>query len=209
MSNPQPIVVNCNDAVNRVLISAEELFACCGYDAVSISAIADRARVSKANIFHHFQSKRALYITVLKGAAMHSTELLVALEGSDQGFSERLLTLMRTHLHNYLKHPEKSKLLMREVLENSCDTEISVLKEEFARNFSRVVSLIEAAQTAGEVRTDLNPAIVATTILAANIFYFRAQPQIKELAETGFNNDPDEYVDQVMELLLNGMLNRS
>ena len=62
MSEPQQSKKPCVDAVDRVLIAAEDLFATCGYDAVSISAIAERANVSKANIFHHFQSKRSLYI---------------------------------------------------------------------------------------------------------------------------------------------------
>ncbi|MEL0082247.1 MAG: TetR/AcrR family transcriptional regulator [Gammaproteobacteria bacterium] len=206
MSNPQEKPVQCIDAVDRVLAAAEELFATCGYDAVSISAIADRAQVSKANIFHHFQSKRLLYISVLKGAATHSTKLLAGIEETQSGFTERLQQLMHGQLDNYLSHPDKSKLLMREVLEDTSDAEVRVLQDEFAKNFSRVVSLIQKGQSAGELRSSVDPAIVAITILAANIFYFRTRDHLRELSEINFASDSTLYVNQVMDLLLNGMI---
>jgi len=207
MSNPLEKPNHCVDAVDRVLAAAEELFATCGYDAVSISAIADGAEVSKANIFHHFQSKRLLYISVLKAAAVHSQKLLMGLEETKSGFSERLLELMHGQLGNYLSHPEKSKLLMREVLHHTSDDEVNVLKDDFAKNFSRVVSLIEKGQAVGELRASVDPAIVATTILAANIFYFRTREHLQGLSEISFANNPDTYVSEVMDLLLNGMIN--
>jgi len=207
MSTPLEKPNHCVDAVDRVLEAAEELFATCGYDAVSISAIAERADVSKANIFHHFQSKRLLYISVLKGAATHSSKLLMGLEETESGFTDRLQELLRGQLGNYLAHPEKSKLLMREVLENTSDAEINVLKDDFAKNFSRVVSLIKKGQAVGELRSGIDPAIVAVTILATNIFYFRTRAHLQELSEINFANDPDKYVSEMMDLLLHGMSN--
>ena len=207
MSIPLEKPNHCVDAVDRVLEAAEELFATCGYDAVSISAIAERADVSKANIFHHFQSKRLLYISVLKGAATHSSKLLMGLEETESGFTDRLQELLRGQLGNYLAHPEKSKLLMREVLENTSDAEINVLKDDFAKNFSRVVSLIKKGQAVGELRPGIDPAIVAVTILATNIFYFRTRAHLQELSEINFANDPDKYVSEMMDLLLHGMSN--
>lgn len=209
MPNPLIKPKPCVDAVDRVLEAAEELFATCGYDAVSISAIAERADVSKANIFHHFQSKRLLYVSVLKAAAAHSSKLLLGIEETQSGFTERLQELMRGQLSNHLAHPEKSKLLMREVLEDTSDAERNVLKDEFAKNFSRVVSLIKKGQSVGELRSSVDPAIVAVTILAANIFYFRTQGHLLDLSEIGFGKDPDKYVSGVMDLLLNGMINHA
>jgi TetR/AcrR family transcriptional regulator len=207
MSNSLEKPNKCVDAVDRVLAAAENLFATCGYDAVSISAIAEKADVSKANIFHHFQSKRQLYVSVLKAAAAHSHKLLMGLEETESGFTDRLLELTRGQLGNYLSHPEKSKLLMREVLENTSDDEIQLLKDDFARNFSRVVSLIKKGQAAGELRSTVDPALVTTTILASNIFYFRTRHHLLELSEVNFASDPDTYISGMMDLLLNGMVN--
>ncbi|MBV1961889.1 MAG: TetR/AcrR family transcriptional regulator [Immundisolibacteraceae bacterium] len=208
MSEPQQSKKPCVDAVDRVLIAAEDLFATCGYDAVSISAIAERANVSKANIFHHFQSKRSLYISVLKAAANHSTMLLMGLEETQSGYADRLTMLANGHLTNYLNHPNKSKLLMREILEHTSDAEIRVLQDDFGRNFARVTSLIEKAQTDGEIRQDLDAAIVAVAILATNIFYIRTREQMQESSKISFADDSDLYSTQMMDLLLNGMLSR-
>ena len=206
MNEPLQTQNGCVDAVDRVLIAAEELFATCGYDAVSISAIAERADVSKANIFHHFQSKRSLYISVLKAAANHSTMLLMGLEETQSGYADRLTKLANGHLQNYLNHPNKSKLLMREILEHTSDAEIRVLQDDFGRNFTRVTSLIEKAQEDGEIRQNLDAAIVAVAILATNIFYIRTQQQMQESSRISFADDPDSYSALMMDLLLNGML---
>ena len=56
------------DSADRILRAAETLFAKHGFGAVSMSAIARRAGVSKANVFHHFATKQALYLAVLTAA---------------------------------------------------------------------------------------------------------------------------------------------
>ncbi len=206
MNNPARENRPGSDTVSRVLKVAEELFATCGYDAVSISTIAEKANVSKANIFHHFQSKRSLYISVLQEAAQHSSNLLMGLEDTEFGFTDRLLDLGRGHLQNYLDNPQKSKLLLREILDNTSDAEIRVLQEDFARNFSRVTTLIKKGQTAGEFRQDIDPAVVAILILAVNIFYVRTQSQMQKLADIDFAEEPERYSNQVMDLLLKGLL---
>ncbi|HWR87919.1 MAG TPA: helix-turn-helix domain-containing protein, partial [Acidiferrobacterales bacterium] len=64
------------DAVDRILVVAETLFAEHGFDAVSMNAIAEAAGVSKANVFHHFTCKNDLYIAVLRNACRDSTQHL-------------------------------------------------------------------------------------------------------------------------------------
>ena len=52
-------------ALDRIFCAAERLFAERGFDSVSINDVAREAGVCKANVFHHFASKQALYETVL------------------------------------------------------------------------------------------------------------------------------------------------
>src|SRR3989344_2077056 len=77
------------DATARILAAAEALFAKHGFDAVSMNAIAERANVSKANIFHHFSSKKAPYRAVLRVACRDSTEPLQELFGETGPLPER------------------------------------------------------------------------------------------------------------------------
>src|SRR3989304_9681542 len=80
------------DATARILAAAEALFAKHGFDAVSMNAIAELANVSKANIFHHFSSKKALYLAVLRVACRDSTEHLQELFVETGPLPERLAT---------------------------------------------------------------------------------------------------------------------
>ena len=72
-----------SDAVERILATAEALFAEQGFDAVSMNAIGVAAGVSKANVFHHFTCKNDLYIAVLRHACRDATQHLDEL-GNDQ-----------------------------------------------------------------------------------------------------------------------------
>ncbi len=65
-----------SETVARILAAAEELFSRRGFDAVSMNEIAEAAGVSKANIFHHFESKNALYLAVVRNACSDSVERL-------------------------------------------------------------------------------------------------------------------------------------
>jgi AcrR family transcriptional regulator len=53
----------------QLLERATELFAAHGYDALSMSQLARRARISKALLYHYFPSKRALFEAVLAAGA--------------------------------------------------------------------------------------------------------------------------------------------
>lgn len=48
-----------------ILAAAEEIFATYGYRGASISVIADKAGLAKANVYHYFDSKEDLYRRVL------------------------------------------------------------------------------------------------------------------------------------------------
>ena len=50
----------------KILNSAEELFARCGYDGCSVDAIAEKAEVNKASIYYHYKDKASLYEKVLE-----------------------------------------------------------------------------------------------------------------------------------------------
>ncbi|HBE91853.1 MAG TPA: TetR/AcrR family transcriptional regulator, partial [Gammaproteobacteria bacterium] len=54
-SNSQP------PGETAILDAATRLFAERGFDGVSMRQVSEAAGVSKANIYHHFESKEALY----------------------------------------------------------------------------------------------------------------------------------------------------
>ena len=50
---------------NRIMDTAENLFAAHGYDGTSLRQIAERADIAQPGLYNHFSSKEALYKAVL------------------------------------------------------------------------------------------------------------------------------------------------
>src|SRR3989304_9442427 len=92
-----------SDTIARILAAAEALFAEHGFDAASMSAIAERAGVSKANIFHHFSSKNALYRAVLRHAIREVPRQLKHMSSHSGAVSADLAQFARGHLSSILE----------------------------------------------------------------------------------------------------------
>jgi TetR/AcrR family transcriptional regulator len=68
------------------------------------------------------------------------------------------------------------------------------------------VELIRAGQTAGQLRADLNPALVALMINAGNVFYAQTRPLLRHFNDIDFADDPQRYNALMMDILLRGIL---
>lgn len=194
------------DTVARILKAAGTLFAESGFDAVSINTIAERAGVSKANIFHHFDSKDALYVAVLRQACENSTERLQRL-GSDTGpFPQRLAAFAQHLLADMLDHAEVSRLILRELLLGGAQRGREFAEKVFGDNFARLVEILRAGQARGELRADIDPAMIAALLIGANVFFFEAQEVLRHFRDVTFAEDPARYSRMLADVLLDGIL---
>ena len=207
---PQPSLLNtpvaANDASQRILAAAEDLFAERGYDAVSMHAIATRAGMCKANVFHHFASKNALYIAVLRQACRDSDENLHKLEDPDVPFAERLAGFAREHLSHVLDQPKVSRLIQREMLHSDSSRAQEMAEKVFGDKFQRLVAVIREGRERGELRADVDPAMVATLLIGANVFFFEARNLLYHFPDVSFAADPDRYSRYLVDILLRGIL---
>ena len=94
-----------------ILEAAEKLFAQQGYDGVSMRGIALEAGVSKANIYHHFESKESLYLAILKSSAAETAQLIEQLAGSEGRFEERLIEFAQAHLEHLFQLSSLQRLV--------------------------------------------------------------------------------------------------
>lgn len=159
------------DAYSRILGTAEELFSEQGYDAVSISAIAERANVSKANIFHHFKIKHELYLAVLKCACHKSTRLLDDMVQAVGGPEGRLCHFIQAHMAHLYEHHRVTRLILRELVENGPRRGRELAEGAVGKNFARLVGILREGQARGELRDDVDPAVVATLLVGANVSF--------------------------------------
>ncbi len=193
-------------SVERILTAAETLFGEQGFDAVSMNAIAERAGVSKANIFHHFSSKNALYLAVIANACKEARTRIDQLEQAEGNFVERLAQFAAGHLQGILQHSHLSRLILRDVLENGPERGQALAEQVFGPNFAKLVEIIGNGQARGELRSDVDPAMVAVMLIAANVYFFEARDILRHFPAVDFAENPQHFSAKMIEIMLNGIL---
>lgn len=195
-----------SDTPERILRAAETLFSKHGFDAVSMQDIAERAGVSKANVFHHFDSKNALYLAVLRGCCDRSSHLLQELISEPAPIAERLARFAETHLQMLLGQEQMTRLIQREILKGNARRGEELAQQIFGDNFARFVEVLRQAQATGELRADTDPALIAVVLLGADVFFFEAQSVLRHFRDVDFADDPARYSRMLIDIILNGIL---
>lgn len=193
------------DAAERILCAAEALFSLHGFDAVSMNAIAERAGVSKANVFHHFNSKDALYLAVIKNCCGKNAALQGIISGPTP-LRECLPRFAESHLATILAQEHVSRLIARELLKDQPDRAEELAQQIFGEDFARFVEILRQRQAAGELRVEIDPAMVAVLLIAADVFFFEARPVLQHFPDVKFAQQPERYSRMLVDILLRGIL---
>ncbi|HET7307045.1 MAG TPA: TetR/AcrR family transcriptional regulator [Gammaproteobacteria bacterium] len=188
-----------------ILSAACALFARHGYDAVSMSMIAAQAGVSKANVYHHFNSKEDLYFAVLRNACSENGASWSRILTEPGSVIERLRRFARQHLQDICANPVQVRLIMREVAEHSEHRGRKLAEEVFGADFSDIVALFEEGRARGELRDDIDPAFAAGLLLSANLAFFQWREVTRHMPNHAYVDDPDAYADGVVQILLEGI----
>ncbi len=106
------------DPRSRILAAAEEAFASQGFHGASLNSIARAAGLSNPGLIHHFPTKAALYLAVLRWIGDEVTDqMTAALDGrSDPG--DRLRAMIRTQVEWTFRRPAAVRLVVRELVDN-------------------------------------------------------------------------------------------
>jgi TetR/AcrR family transcriptional regulator len=156
-----------------ILSVAKVQFAEQGYYGATLSTIAARARVSKANIFHHFSSKEKLYLAVLKDYCGQLSPLGDSRRLSAASYTEQRRQFAHIHLENMLNEREAVLLFLRELLVRESLRKEILAKRVLEDNFFQLVQMLH--KKAGEIRCDIEPAILSVVLLGADVFFFMAE----------------------------------
>lgn len=200
----QELNVSLAEGARSIIDAAEVLFSEKGFAAVSLHEIAARAGVSKANIFHHFESKDGLYLAVLRSAC-DSVPVLHDLTSRDTPYKERLTLLIRLHLETMLRRERVSRLIQRELFEQGPLQGKKLAEQVFGKNFSYLVGLLREGQQQGELRKDIDPAFVATLLISTRVFFFETRHVLRHFSDVDFADEPARYCDMVIDALFLGI----
>jgi len=208
MQNQPSSQTNPSAGEQAILEAAEVLFAQKGFDAVSMSSIAGLANTSKPNIYHHFKNKNDLYLAVIKSAVRRTSALLDALEDAPGTFRQRLTEFSAGQLDNVLKHKRSTQLILRETLSEGSRHGREITRLVMGEIYDRLIAMVHQGQQENEFRKDIDPALAAFLIVSANMFFFQAAPVMQHLPNLDFTDDTNSYSQGVMDLLINGLLQK-
>ena len=155
-----------------VLASAEVLFSQRGFDAVSLSAIGDRAGIQGTAILYHYATKRELYEAVLDRMftpMLNDVNLRLFGDGS---LPERLGAITSTLVRFAAAQPAAARLVLREAFAGSSEAG-DIVGTASQREWSRFVNALSR-----EDGVDFDPLVVWNIVVGAICFYFGAGPTV-------------------------------
>ena len=97
----------------QILAAAKELFSRSGYHGVTVDAIAERAGISKGNLYWYFKSKQDIFQMLFDDVVDNLTMSAGGIMGSDSSPKEKLRALTRSHLEAAETNPEAVVLMFQ------------------------------------------------------------------------------------------------
>lgn len=191
-----------------VLEAARALFAEHGVDAVSMQDIATQAGVSKANVFHHFATKEALYIEVMRANVRNKNTDISALIASQAPFEQRFLALMQNQLSGMLADERGTRLVIREMTGGNVERAKAIATQIFTEKVRERVAFFEDAQQRGELREGIEPIVCDMLLGACCMFHFNCRDvsqHLNQLIDKPGPTTPEAFARAVCDVLSHGM----
>jgi len=154
----------------RILETAERAFREIGYQKTTVADIARTLRMSPANVYRFFESKKAIHEAVIK-RLMDETEQRVAAaaEGPDRQASERLASVILV-LHRACVERCDANPRMHEMVEAAVAESWNVCADHIRRIGAMIETLVREGTAAGEFVVD-DPATAAACLHTAVLRY--------------------------------------
>jgi AcrR family transcriptional regulator len=141
----------------RLLHAAAEVFAARGVDA-PVTAIADRAGVTKVTLYRHFRSKEELLLAIMADHYERLADVADELAGSGS-------TALETYMERAAVQLAPDRAYFHVALTAGAESE--ALETSALRLHEAVRRLLEAAQADGAIRDDLDAGDIHSLLLAA------------------------------------------
>jgi AcrR family transcriptional regulator len=182
----------------EILAAAATLFAQRGYADTQMQTIADHLGVGNGTVYRYFRTKEALFLATVERGLAELTAEMDAIIGADGEPFDQMRQAVRAYLRFFHRRPEMAELFIQEraafrhhhrpLYFASKDEDDCKHAEFFAR--LRAAGLVREmpAERFFDVIADLLYGIVLTNLL------------------TGRPADPDAQADDVLDVILNGVL---
>lgn len=191
---------------DRLLEAAGTEFAEHGYAGASVADIARRAGVGKSTLFHHFESKKALYLSVIGRAAADFGHTLEHVLSSSESVGEGLARFQAAHLEHLRANARVARLVLRELQDDRFGHDRPVIAEVLSANYTRLLRFLQAARERGEIRADADCEVAAVALFAANVFHFQYADAMAHTPGLDAAADGGRYARSITDLVFNGLV---
>ena len=167
-------------AREKILGSAEKLYAASGFHGTSMRDVADAAALPLASVVYHFAKKEQLYAAVLSAIGEHLVrEMTRALDDDLRSWSERLDAVVHALVAWTEGYPGRVKLLLRELLDNPSRV-ARASKLPLAPVLLRLAAFVEDGIRAGAFRRVL-PETAVLHLVGAVSYFVAARPTVRRI----------------------------
>lgn len=141
------------ETINNILQAAEQLFVRRTYADVTMQDIAEAAQVTKGALYHHFESKEALYLAMLLSSLAETREAMLAALPTSGSSYEKLRALTRA----YLQRPREKRDLVH-LVRRDVNVFREPLRTRIVRAYQEAIPVpIEAIIREGIAHRELEP----------------------------------------------------
>jgi AcrR family transcriptional regulator len=190
----------------HILDAALKLFSHNGYGATSVRDIAEEAKLSKGNVYHHFPDKETIFRALLDRyfQLMSQPEFPFNQALASGTFPENLENIGQAVREVVRDYREYALLIYVDVVEFD-GTHIRKFYENMAERFA---SFIKAAGMEDELQARLASGLspVSAVMLSTRIFYNYFSVEILFGVKDHFGKETDAAVKEISRILRHGML---
>jgi len=190
------------DTATRILDAAKKLFAERGYAATTTRSIAEAAGVNEVTLFRRFSSKagilNALGERIAARQAGHATVMLPVSTNA----RDTLRKLARMEIET--AH-EDGGLAIRLAFDARSVPEVAeVLGDAMTKNLENLARYVAERQAAGELRSDIDPRIVAQAFFSLTSSYVMYR-MVVGAGDTAEDSTDESSIEQLFELFWSGV----
>ena len=185
------------DVRERILTTAERLFREIGYQKTTVADIARDLRMSPANVYRFFDSKRSINAGVAKRLMREVEQASSTIASGNKGAAERLWQLLATvHRMNSDRYVADSK--MHDMVAAAMEENWDVCRLHMECITGTIATVIADGVASGEFPvTDVNAAALCTCTAMVRFFH----PQL--IAECA--DKPGPTLDQMIDFVIAGL----
>ncbi len=181
------------DKRQRIQTAARELFSKLGYEAATLRQIARRAHVGLGTLFNYADDKRDLIFLIMNEELDATAERASEAAAQSSGIVDQLSAFFRVYYAELARELTLSRILLQELTFYSHGKQAAEFQNHRQRLVGRIEDLVRRAQAAGQVRRDLDAAMIA------RYFFFVYSTAIRWWIGRD-NPDPDKGIAELRKL---------